>query len=94
MGTGAEAEGSSGSAQSPSFCSLAALFRCGRAWSGVLSSPEDFILELLEFLLAGRDVDHQRVLLLLQLRPLLADHDTQQLRLQACGRLHSGVTAN
>lgn len=45
-------------------------------------SPEDFVLQLLELALAGGDVDDQRVLLLLQLWPLLSDHNAQQLRLQ------------
>lgn len=48
----------------------------------VCRPPQDLVLQLLQFPLARGDVDHQRVLLFLQLRTLLPHHDPQQLGLQ------------
>lgn len=64
---------------------------CSQAWEqtrglwaeGGRVSPKDLILQLLELPFASSDIDDQRVLLLLQLRPLLPDHNAQQLGLQA-----------
>lgn len=40
-------------------------------------SPKDLILQLLELFLASSDIDDERILLLLQLRTLLPDHNAQ-----------------
>ena len=47
------------------------------------AKPQNVVLQVGQFLLAGCYVDHQLVLALFQLRPLLSHHNTQQLGLQS-----------
>ena len=47
------------------------------------AKPQNLVLQVGQFLLAGCYVDHQLVLALFQLRPLLSHHNTQQLGLQS-----------
>lgn len=55
---------------------------CRDTCKSVCRPPQDLVLQLLQFPLARGDVDHQRVLLFLQLRTLLPHDDPQQLGLQ------------